>query len=104
MGGVLYFIQGTISKNIKIGITGSETVLERMRQLNSSDLLVCLKTQECKDDAATEYEYHERFKASRLHSEWFKPTPDLVEFIASLPVSADTGVAQTGVKRHISSN
>jgi len=41
-----------------------------------------------------EQELHERFKASWSHSEWFKPTPDLMEFINNLPTTPDSGATQ----------
>lgn len=80
---MLYFIQGDISKNIKIGITNID-VENRMYHLQSSDMLTCLKIVP-HWSSEEERVLHKRFAHIRSHGEWFKPDNDLINFIESLP-------------------
>ena len=88
---MIYFVQGTITGNIKIGFTGRD-FLERFNLIQSSDVLVCLNTTE--GDQTIERELHNRFYKSHDHQEWFKPSPELLSYIDSLPPSEFTGIRQ----------
>ena len=86
---MLYFVQGTVSGNIKIGWT--ESFRERFKSIcsNSSDVVVCLATTE--DSRDTWLELNSRFRHLRDHGEWFKPGQDLLDYIAALPRSEQAG-------------
>lgn len=85
---MVYFMQGAITKNIKIGKTG-RGILERLNMICSSDPIVCLKVADLK-----EREIHNRFRAHWSHGEWFKPDPELMAFIAALPGTEFDGLVQ----------
>jgi len=90
--GWVYFIQGTISKNIKIGHT-TKTMRQRLRGIQSSDPLVVLKTiPGTKED---ESRLHIAFRDAHSHREWFRPTEALLAYINSLPDNQDTGIKQS---------
>lgn len=76
-----YFIQGKLTGLIKIGKT-SRGVKERrgLLQIGSPDKLHILKF--IKGDR--EEVYHEKFAHLREHGEWFRPAPELLEFIEGL--------------------
>jgi len=73
-----YFIQGEMTKAIKIGRTTDPSARLRNLQSACSEHLVCLAVHRGDHEA----EYHDRFKHLRLHGEWFKPGQDLFDFIA----------------------
>jgi hypothetical protein len=77
-----YFVQGTLTKNIKIGKT-EDGLPNRLGKLQGSspDILVCLTTV----FGDREHAYHIRFNHLWSHGEWFKPGQDLLDFIAALP-------------------
>jgi hypothetical protein len=89
---MVYFMQGAITGNIKIGMTKS--FRQRFSELNSSDVLVCLNTIEMHDDIETETDLHHKFRHLRIHGEWFTPGKDLLEYIAALPKSEHAGRRQ----------
>ena len=89
VGWTTYFIQGEITKNVKIGKTGN-ALLTRMNQMQSSDKLIVLATVEGDHEAA----YHQRFRHLWSHGEWFKPGQDLLDCIAALPKSEQAGMKQ----------
>jgi hypothetical protein len=88
---MIYFIQGTITKNIKIGFT-SRPFVYRFNSITSSDELICLKTMEGGQDI--EYQLHQKFAADRLHGEWFKPSKELLTFIDIIPSTEHEGKRQ----------
>jgi hypothetical protein len=90
-GKVIYFVQGTITKNIKIGYTYSEPNM-RLGSIQSSDRLILLKVIE--GDELEENRIHRRFQAAWDHGEWFRPVPELLEYIASLPQTSFDGMIQ----------
>jgi hypothetical protein len=79
-GLVTYFIQGQVMRLIKIGL--AKNISERLNtlQCGSPDNLVVLKT----ISGNVERVYHKRFAHFRLHGEWFRPAPELLEFIKEL--------------------
>lgn len=52
--------------------------------------------------ASTEQYFHEMFKASWSHGEWFRPTPDLLKLIGEIPTNEDTGALQYIENRTVS--
>jgi hypothetical protein len=79
---VVYFFQGIATGLIKIGWTEDDG-RKRLRvcQSHSPDQVVPLAMiPDAHDDAP----YHYQFRNSWDHGEWFRPTPDLMEFIATL--------------------
>jgi hypothetical protein len=76
---VIYFIQDSESRAIKIGV--SKHPIIRLRQLQTAhhSKLVLLKTMD--GDAKGEWTLHQIF--TRRKGEWFEPTEELLSFIAS---------------------
>ena len=77
----MYFIQGCETQRIKIGI--SHDVNSRLKGIQSSEplkLLAVIK-QGGKD---LERRLHQKFQDLRVHGEWFKPDPQLLEYIGAL--------------------
>ena len=77
----VYFIQGCETQRIKIGI--SNNVDSRLKGIQSSEplkLLAVIK-QGGKD---LERRLHQKFQGLRVHGEWFRPDPQLLEYIGEL--------------------
>lgn len=87
---MVYFVQGIITKAIKIGHT-DRPLQTRLNMMQSSDPLICLKVIEGAND---ETRYQNRFKQSWSHGEWFLPSDNLIEFINALPASRYDGLLQ----------
>jgi hypothetical protein len=88
---LVYFIQGEITKRIKIGQTNC-MVEERMRRLQacSPDNLILL-------GAYLGFEYseiklHNMFERFRLHGEWFSPANEITDFISKNCLSNTTAI------------
>lgn len=79
---MIYFIQDTVNKFIKIGKTVGLNNRLSSTQVGNPNILVCLNVIENEVDDSV---YHERFKHCHHRAEWFSPAPDLMEFISSLP-------------------
>lgn len=79
---MIYFIQGRETFNIKIGYTRRDAD-RRLRELQtgSHEVLFLLAVIE---DGDEEHErlLHQRFADNRLEGEWFKPSLDLLRYIA----------------------
>ena len=90
---MIYFIQGTHSKNIKIGLTHKtdEGFQTRLNAMQSSDVLVVLRVIENSND---ERFYQDKFKHLWSHGEWFTPDLDMLDFIKSLPLNRYEGMKQ----------
>ncbi len=89
----VYFFQGTQTKNIKIGMVGGEcldSVLRRLNEIISSDLLICIGVLR----RGNEKKLHLKFRHLWLQGEWFSPGKDLLDYIASLPHTEITGRVQ----------
>ncbi len=86
---MVYFIQGEQTKRIKIGRTTS--VINRLQSLQSGspDKLIVLKVLV---NAKSDAEYHAQFRDDQVYGEWFKPSEDLLAFIAGLPESKFDGL------------
>jgi hypothetical protein len=78
---VIYFTQDLERHHIKIGFTAGDDAEVRRQALqtgNPSQLVVLFTMDGTRQD---ETNLHERFSASRECGEWFRPTPDLLQFI-----------------------
>jgi len=93
---MIYFVQGTITKNIKIGYVSAgrtpysdsysrDRVIARIRGIQSSDPLVCLRVIE--GSRQEERLMHLKFYHAWSHGEWFKPVPELLEYVNGLPIN-----------------
>ena len=79
----VYFIQGTITMRIKIGI--SHDVNRRLKDLESSERLVLLGVIR-QGGREVEKAAHKRFEKYRFHKEWFNPAPELLEYVRQIPL------------------
>jgi hypothetical protein len=74
---LIYFVQGAVTKNIKIGWT--EGLTQRLKTIQSycSESVTCLLV--LRDSRTiTEKGLHERFKSLNIHGEWFRPEQELI--------------------------
>lgn len=79
----VYFLQGSRTGNIKIGITND--LGRRIAQLtNASSEALHLVGMISNGGRATEKAWHDAFAEDRLHGEWFMDSPDLLDAIAEL--------------------
>lgn len=78
---LVYFIQAQTGQ-IKIGIAANPELRLCSLQTGSPVTLTLLAT--CPGGRPLEAEYHRRFAASRLHGEWFLPTPDVCAVIEAV--------------------
>lgn len=76
--GSVYFIQGEVTKLIKIGYTNN--VQKRLKALQQSEELTLLK-QIDEVPRAYETELHQRFSHLCARGEWFRPKKELLDFI-----------------------
>jgi hypothetical protein len=78
--GYVYFVQGEITKRIKIGFSAG-WVPNRIADLQrgSSDKLILLR--EILGTTTLERRLHEKFSEYRSYGEWFEPGKDLIYFI-----------------------
>jgi hypothetical protein len=81
-GGSVYFIQGAGGGCIKIGFTGGHPELRRRDLQTGSpiELKIIHHVKASRNDEAWAHHY---FRNSHSHGEWFWPSRDLMEFIAS---------------------
>lgn len=84
--GNVYFIQGTLTRLIKIGYTTN--VEKRVKSLEHSEELEILHVIP-NVTRKKEKELHEKFKHLRKRNEWFKPEKDLLDYIKSQQVDFD---------------
>lgn len=77
---MIYFLQGEITRRIKIGFT-TRFIHSRMGalQIGSPDKLVFLGAHP--GDERTEYELHNRFREVYSHGEWFNESQELAQYI-----------------------
>ncbi len=78
---MIYFLQDSGDFAIKIGSTGADDPLERVRSLQTGNPrpLVLLGTMPGNEE--DERALHCRFSAHRLHGEWFRPAPQVLLFL-----------------------
>ena len=77
---MIYFLQGEITRRIKIGHT-TRFIHTRMGalQIGSPDSLVFLGAHP--GDERAEYALHERFEKFHSHGEWFDESQELAQYI-----------------------
>jgi T5orf172 domain len=80
-GGVVYFI--TDGEAIKIGVTGG-TAEYRMKAIQASHHRPLTVIAQVPGDEDYERSLHHQFRHLRIRGEWFRDTPELRKFIASL--------------------
>jgi hypothetical protein len=79
--GTVYFV-GPADGPIKIGYASRlEYRLKDLLTMNAYPLIVHATVE---GQVSVERAYHKRFKAHRLHGEWFAPHPDILAEIARL--------------------
>ncbi len=84
---MIYFIQCQSTNNVKIGYTGGDPEKRKAElQTGSAAGLNLLFTMP--GEMSDEKKLHERFAASRVHGEWFRPTHEVLAFVI-----AETGLA-----------
>lgn len=78
--GYIYFVQGEVTKNVKIGFTRNHPE-QRIKtlQIGSPDRLQLLGW--CYGRRTAEGTLHNRFAPRRLFGEWFACSPELLTFI-----------------------
>jgi len=77
---MIYFIQGEITKRVKIGFT-KRHIGSRISSLQtgSPDKLIFLGA--CAGNKSREKQLHKKFSPSHIHGEWFKKSVYLKEFV-----------------------
>lgn len=83
----VYFIQGRITKVIKIGITSN--IYQRLSSFKCDsadevDVLACIPLDSPLQSTAIERYLHKRFDQFRHHGEWYSPVPELCDYITGL--------------------
>jgi len=81
----LYFIQNE-SGLIKIGLSENPEARLKALQQGTVDTLTLLKAVPPSPTRLTEHQVHKRFKHLRVRDdrEWFRPAPELLEFIGGI--------------------
>ena len=79
--GCVYFLQGVSGGCIKIGFTMNDP-RKRMADLQTGSPVVLRIIHTVDAPRSAERWAHERFSSSHSHGEWFRPTADLLDFIA----------------------
>jgi hypothetical protein len=77
----VYFIEAPGSGLIKIGVADDVASRFRALQLQCADTLTLVGSLVCRERGALERRLHKQFAHLRSHGEWFRPGPDLVDFI-----------------------
>ena len=78
----VYFVQGELTQHIKIGIAWEPEKRLIDLQVGSPDKLkILLAFRTTHSAQTTERHLHQRFWLYHLHGEWFKPGPELLQFI-----------------------
>lgn len=78
----VYFIGAEVTGLIKIGCAVNPQARLRSLQTGSPDRLSIIAT--VPGDAAMERGLHSQFAADRMHGEWFRQSPALIELIESI--------------------
>jgi len=79
--GCVYFLQGVTGGCVKIGFTMYDP-RRRMADLQTGSPVVLRIIHTVDAPRSAERWAHERFSGSHSHGEWFRPTADLLDFIA----------------------
>lgn len=78
--GTVYFVQGAEGGPIKIGFTAGR-VQARLAALQSGSPVTLRLLTAISGTTALEQDFHRRFESLRLHNEWFRPEPALLDFL-----------------------
>ena len=81
-GSSVYFILSESTGLIKIGFSKSPLARLRLFQAGSGDRITLLASEP--GAGLREGVLHRRFKKSRAHGEWFRPSKDLIAYISTL--------------------
>lgn len=81
---MIYFVQGAITRLIKIGKAVDCEHRLKALQCGSPDKLHIIKQIYVDNDVEAEYLIHSRFHFCRQHGEWFSENEKLVKFLNSL--------------------
>lgn len=81
---MIYFIQDSGLNHIKIGFTDSNDPIGRMKSLQTGSPAPLCLVATMPGSREDELSLHRRFAKARVHGEWFKPVPDLLEFLVDL--------------------
>jgi len=78
---MVYFVQGEITRLIKIGCTDRNDIKQRFSamQTGSPDKLIILKT--IRGSYDLESALHRKFSHLRAFNEWFRPEKELLDFL-----------------------
>lgn len=93
---MIYFLQPEGGGPIKIGYTSRDEPWSASARLAACQTGSPLKLRLCSTMPGTqkdERRLHGRFSESRLHGEWFAPTPELVELAQATALSAEDQTA-----------
>jgi len=83
-GRVIYFVQGEMTKLIKIGQTATLAVRLKMLQAQSPDNLVLLLAIVANDRYQSDTDIHKELAEHRAWGEWFRPDKKVLDLISSL--------------------
>jgi hypothetical protein len=78
----VYFVQESGAGAIKIGTTKNVSTRVREMAVGTPHLLAVLAVIE--GNRNTEQALHRRFRHARIRGEWFRPVPELLDYIASI--------------------
>lgn len=78
---MIYFIQDQTANLIKVGFTGGDSADDRMKALQTGSPVGLVLLLTLPGERSVETQLHQRFAAARVHGEWFRPVPDLVQFM-----------------------
>lgn len=80
--GNIYFLQAEVVGHIKIGVTESKNA-QRLKDLQTGSPLRLHLVGYLKGNHPIQIEHrlHTSFQSARLHGEWFRPVPELLDFI-----------------------
>jgi Meiotically up-regulated gene 113 len=93
---LVYFVQGKNTKNIKIGFSRDPTSRIATLQCGSSEELVPLKW--IRGGKPLEKELHEKFSHLRLHGEWFRSDPELIDYIGNLIIKEAPNMSEDTIE------
>jgi len=80
----IYFVQAATGE-IKIGVTTAPKIHNKLRQMRTyCPSKMKLLAVVVEGDLMPEHEIHRKFKALRLHGEWFSPDGELLEWIKAI--------------------
>lgn len=76
---MIYFVQDSETLAIKIGYAADPANRIAALQTGNPSALVLLM--ECPGDRSVEAMYHRRFAKARIVGEWFRPGPELLQYL-----------------------